>query len=392
MTIDVEFTDGALAVDGGALSYERMLSDAILPTLAGARINSSDQSAAFREYLLQCAYGPELPPEDVHRRIVAFSGAASANTRRALLADLKVADAHQQKANRPALPVDPRDLYMLIHGRAAKGAAKSSIDRLVASMVRIHEVLGLPSPVDDNVRWKQKEIRREDRRECRQARGLRLKGEAEDVVNDAPHPVSLLNLLDSIPTDPAGLRDRALISVGYDAGLRRSELVPIEVEHFDWLPNGEASLLIPRSKTDQAGEGARVWQSKRSVRLLKSWLEAAEITSGPVFRALSYRTSLSGHLSLGTVSKIIKARLRKFLAPLVAADVLTQAEADTIVATSSAHSVRVGCDQDLFAAGVDIGAIMQGLRWSSPKQPLAYARHLAPASSKLAATMRRCSE
>jgi integrase len=259
-------------------------------------------------------------------------------------------------------------------------------------MVRLHEVLGLPSPVDDNVRWKQKEIRREDRRECRQARGLRLKGEAEDVINDAPHPVSLLNLLDSIPTDPAGLRDRALISVGYDAGLRRSELVPIEVEHFDWLPNGEASLLIPRSKTDQAGEGVRVWQSKRSVRLLKAWLEAAEISSGPVFRALSYRTSLSGHLSLGTVSKIIKARLRKFLTPLVAADVLTQAEADAIVATSSAHSVRVGCDQDLFATGVDIGAIMQGLRWSSPKQPLAYARHLAPASSKLAATMRRCSE
>jgi hypothetical protein len=125
---------------------------------------------------------------------------------------------------------------------------------------------------------------------------------------------------------------------------------------------------------------------------LKAWLEAAEISSGPVFRALSYRTSLSGHLSLGTVSKIIKARLRKFLTPLVAAEVLTQAEADAIVASSSAHSVRVGCDQDLFAAGVDIGAIMQGLRWSSPKQPLAYARHLAPASSKLAATMRRCSE
>jgi len=60
-----------------------------------------------------------------------------------------------------------------------------------------------------------------------------------------------------------------------------------------------------------------------------------------------------------------------------------------IVTSISSHSLRVGCDQDLFAAGVEIGAIIQGLRWRSPKQPLAYARHLAPSSSKLAATMRK---
>jgi hypothetical protein len=33
-------------------------------------------------------------------------------------------------------------------------------------------------------------------------------------------------------------------------------------------------------------------------------------------------------------------------------------EAESIVAATSAHSLRIGCDQDLFAAGVDIGAIM----------------------------------
>jgi hypothetical protein len=69
--------------------------------------------------------------------------------------------------------------------------------------------------------------------------------------------------------------------------------------------------------------------------------------------------------------------------------VLPMEEAESIVAATSAHSLRVGCDQDLFAADVDIGAIMQGLRWTNPKQPLAYARHLAPASSKLAAVMRK---
>jgi hypothetical protein len=68
---------------------------------------------------------------------------------------------------------------------------------------------------------------------------------------------------------------------------------------------------------------------------------------------------------------------------------MTAEEVQTIVEQTSAHSVRVGCDQDLFAAGVDIGAIMQALRWTTPRQPLAYARHLAPVTSKLAAVMRK---
>src|SRR3546814_12856379 len=74
---------------------------------------------------------------------------------------------------------------------------------------------------------------------------------------------------------------------------------------------------------------------------------------------------------------------------LADAGTIPHVKINEIVSATSAHPLRVGCDQDLFAAGVDIGAIMQGLRWTSPKQPLAYARHLAPATSKLASTMRR---
>src|SRR3546814_16457711 len=89
-------------------------------------------------------------------------------------------------------------------------------------------------------------------------------------------PVSLIGLLASLPNDAAGIRDRAMISTGYDAGLRRSELVRIDVKHIERLPTGEASLFVPRSKTDQEGEGARAWLSARSVEYLDQWIEHAD--------------------------------------------------------------------------------------------------------------------
>lgn len=89
------------------------------------------------------------------------------------------------------------------------------------------------------------------------------------------------------------------------------------------------------------------------------------------------------------MSKILKQRLRDYFVGLVDKGELEADAVDKIVEATSAHSLCVGCEQDLFAAGVDLGAIMQGLRWTNPKQPLAYARHLAPATSKLASTMRK---
>ena len=321
--------------------------------------------------------------------MAAWTGAAAKNTLRALRADLRIVDAFQREAGRPTLPLAPGDLYTLIDARARGGSAKASIGRLVATMVRVHSLAALAPCVDDLVRWKLKQTRKIDARATRQARGLRLKGATADVVDGASVHPSLLGLLGSIPDDPRGLRDRALILVGYDAGLRRSELVRVTVEHIEYLPNGEAALFIPRSKTDQGGEGARAWLSVRAVVACREWLDRADIVAGPIFRSLLYRVGADGMLDGGTVARILKDRLRGYLDAVVETGELTGADRDAIVAASSGHSLRVGCNQDLFAAGVDIGAIMQGLRWSTPRQPLAYARHLAPATSKLAAVMRR---
>ena len=84
--------------------------------------------------------------------------------------------------------------------------------------------------------------------------------------------------------DLQGLRDAALLSSGYDAGLRVSELVAIEETHIDPHDDGSALLFIPSSKTDQEGQGAWAWLSPDTMRRVGAWLEASEIRSGPIFR------------------------------------------------------------------------------------------------------------
>lgn len=101
------------------------------------------------------------------------------------------------------------------------------------------------------------------------------------------------------------------------------------------------------------------------------------------------RIGTENRLGNNPVLDILKGRVRDILIDGIPGETADPREIAEIVASISSHLLRVGCDQDLFATGVDIGAIMQRLRWQSPRQPLVYARHLAPSTSNFAAAMRR---
>jgi site-specific recombinase XerD len=94
---------------------------------------------------------------------------------------------------------------------------------------------------------------------------------------------------------PHGLRDRALLLIGFAGGFRRSELAAITLDHVEDTTDG-LKILIPRSKTDQEGEGCtiaiRYGSDPRScpVRAYRAWIAAAGITEGPVFRHFHNRT------------------------------------------------------------------------------------------------------
>jgi integrase len=92
--------------------------------------------------------------------------------------------------------------------------------------------------------------------------------------------------------DLAGSRDRALLLIGFAGALRRSELVGIDAAHLRSTPAG-LRLMIPRSKTDTTSEGAEIGIARGNqadtcpVRALHTWLRAAEITDGPIFRRVT---------------------------------------------------------------------------------------------------------
>lgn len=87
-------------------------------------------------------------------------------------------------------------------------------------------------------------------------------------------------------------RDRAVLAVGFFAALRRSELSAIDIEHVRFTSEGVV-LTLPRRKTDQDGEGTTIGLPVKAdsvidpVEAVKSWIDAAGVTSGPLFRSVT---------------------------------------------------------------------------------------------------------
>ena len=93
----------------------------------------------------------------------------------------------------------------------------------------------------------------------------------------------------TLPGTLAGKRDRALLALDFAGAFHRSELVALEVADLAETPDG-LRVTIRHSKTDQEGQGAEVAIPRgyrlRPVEAVQTWLAAAEISSGPVFRAV----------------------------------------------------------------------------------------------------------
>ena len=94
------------------------------------------------------------------------------------------------------------------------------------------------------------------------------------------------------PETLSGLRDRALILVGYAGAFRRSELAAIDCAHLSFTKDGLVIDLC-RSKTDQEATGRKVGipfgkdEATCPVRALRCWLAKSGITTGAVFRGVN---------------------------------------------------------------------------------------------------------
>jgi integrase len=244
----------------------------------------------------------------------------------------------------------------------------------------------------------------------RQAAPLRFGGEL-----GATGGFTISAMLAACSTDVQGMRDAALLSVGYDAGLRVSELTAVAVQDLRPQPDGSGLLHLPRSKTDQEGLGAWAWLSADTMRRVAAWFAEADITEGVLFRRVGVdrRRQRSKELAdarwgdadadgaallvtytvgnqpltrQGVTGIYRRIALAAAAAGLVE---LPAGELDAAIAALSTHSLRVGLTQDLFAAGEDGAGIALTLRWSSPSTALRYGRQLQVQSGVAARVLAR---
>ena len=108
-------------------------------------------------------------------------------------------------------------------------------------------------------------------------------------------------------------RDRAILTVGFFAALRRSELAAINVEDVSFTDEG-AIITLHRRKTDQEGQGTDIGLTIKPdtiicpVDALRSWIDAAAITEGALFRSISKSDRLlEPRLGDKDVDRIIKS-------------------------------------------------------------------------------------
>jgi integrase len=168
--------------------------------------------------------------------------------------------------------------------------------------------------------------------------------------------------------DLSGLRDRALLLLGFAGALRRSEIVGLDAAHVRPTPTG-LRLMIPRSKSDTAGEGAEVGITLGSqadtcpVRALQVWLVAAEITDGPIFRRVTqWRTVGKQRLHPDAVRQILIRRAD-------AAGIK-----GTLLEPVTPHGMRAGFVTTAYRNGVPDEEIMHHTRHRSLTTMRSYVR------------------
>ncbi|MCY3706182.1 MAG: tyrosine-type recombinase/integrase [Gammaproteobacteria bacterium] len=281
----------------------------------------------------------------------AAAGSLSANTVRAHRADLGRFAAWCAERGLCALPAGAATVAAYVE--AMEGTrAPATLRRYVSTIAAAHRAAEERSPSEHaEVQRALRRIRRRKGSRQTQVEGLTWKLRQRLVEAAGGERV-------------IDVRNRAILAVAYDAMLRRSELVALEVVDVTMDSGGSASLLVRRAKTDPEGRGTMLYLHRDTVRLLGEWLAAADASAGPLFRSVRKDGAVGGRLDASQVPRIYRAMAERAGLP------------GWTVRRISGHSPRVGAAQDMIAAGVGIAAIMQAGRWKSPAMVQRYGERL----------------
>jgi len=228
------------------------------------------------------------------------------NTIRAYKSDFKDFASFCVKNGFKSLPSEPKIVSLYLTSLSIKDIKISTIKRRLVSIGVIHKLKGHyldtkhPVIIENLMGIKRK-------------KGSLQRGKKPILINQLKAIVNVIN--EEKIKKIKKLRDKTLILIGFAGGFRRAELVSIDYEDLEFVPEG-VKIVIRKSKTDQFGEGmikGLPYFSNSSycpVLHLKKWLELVNIKSGPIFRRFKKNFKLShNRLTDQTVALLLKSHL-----------------------------------------------------------------------------------
>ncbi len=181
-------------------------------------------------------------------------------------------------------------------------------------------------------------------------------------------------MLRACGTTPIGLRDAAIIAIGFAGALRRSEICNLRVEDVEIVElasrggsqrAGKILLNIRKSKTDQQGRGQKIAIPKgrriKPIARLQAWLDFSGLDTGYVFQSMRR----GGHVRGNPLHHSDIARILKGYATRIGLD----------ASEIAGHSLRAGFITSAAAHRASLDKIMEITRHRNPATVMTYIRN-----------------
>ena len=238
--------------------------------------------------------------------ILNLKSSKSDNTLRAYKSDFNDFGLFCAKNGFKSLPSEPKIISLYLTHLSTNDIKMSTLKRRLVSIGVIHRLKGHyldtkhPSIVENILGIKRR-------------KGSSQIGKKPILINNLK---ILINAIDDQKIDEIKkLRDRTIILIGFSGGFRRNEIVSLNHDDLEFVPEG-LKIILRRSKTDQYGEGSLkglpYFENPEycPVLSIKKWLELSKINSGSIFRRFNKGSKLSEkRLTDQTVALLIKQYL-----------------------------------------------------------------------------------
>lgn len=241
----------------------------------------------------------ELPPQVA----AMIAAATSDSTKRAYRSDWSDFADYCQLEKVSALPAEPLTVSMYLE--AIAGSHKiSTLKRRIVAIAAAHQASGYETPTQSMLVRKTMQ-------------GIRRTHGAEVAKKHAITIPELHAMIQATPDDLRGLRDRAILTFHFAGAFRRSEVCNLTVDRVKFSV-GEMSVRLGKTKTDQEGQGMTKVLSSSELRAidpvynLRTWLDAAGIKEGALFRRVDRHNVVGKHKLTGeSIAQVWKAAAKR---------------------------------------------------------------------------------